>query len=249
MQTQQKNVEWLLKADHTGGLRLGRLAAIFGAKRWFAGIAVISIANLWIWGAGRNDVLEAAYLIPNGGGYCNLADTGVNETIRQNGSLILSASKGGTYCCGYTFEVAMRIAEQRGLLADKSVSKVRRFQQEWYGSVDSAALKQCAAAVCDLGIGREIALDDAQPGDFVAFQRNNGIGHSVVFLGWVKNQTGKKVGIHFRSSQPGTDGIGDASEFFADSGYVIPVRGIDRSKTFVARIKKTGWSAVLNPFE
>jgi hypothetical protein len=45
--------------------------------------------NSCVRGLTRNDVLDVAYSYPNGGGYCNLADSGVSETIKHRGSVIL----------------------------------------------------------------------------------------------------------------------------------------------------------------
>jgi hypothetical protein len=54
-----------------------------------------------------------------------------------------------------------------------------------------------------------------------------------VFLNWVE-KNGKKIGIHYRSSQTSTDGIGDRAEYFADSG----VKGgqVLRERTYLARL-------------
>jgi hypothetical protein len=204
-------------------------------------LAVVA-ANLWAWGLGRNDVLDAAYSFPDGGGYCALSDSGVFQTIKHNGSVILPASKGGSYCCGFTFQVAMQVAQQRGLLKDKSAQQIRRFQQEWYGSAKGTELKQCAAAVVNLGIGREVAQTDALPGDFVVFNRASGFGHSVVFLNWMTDSKGKIVGLRYRSSQP-PNGVGEEIEYFADSGY----GDINRKHLFVARLHRRWWSRMLCP--
>jgi hypothetical protein len=54
-----------------------------------------------------------------------------------------------------------------------------------------------------------------------------------VFLNWVE-KNGTKIGIHYRSSQTSTDGIGDRVEYFADSG----VKGgqVLRERTYLARL-------------
>ena len=54
-----------------------------------------------------------------------------------------------------------------------------------------------------------------------------------MFLNWVE-KNGKKIGIHYRSSQTSTDGIGDRAEYFADSG----VKGgqVLRERTYLARL-------------
>jgi hypothetical protein len=68
--------------------------------RVLVGVLTILVLEMWLWGLGKNDVLEAAYAIPDGGGYCSLSDSGVSETIQHDGSVVLPASNGGSYCCG-----------------------------------------------------------------------------------------------------------------------------------------------------
>lgn len=162
------------------------------------------------------DVLKIAYSYSSGGRYL-LRDTGVPEDIRHKGALILPKDPRGTYCCGFTYAVAMRAAQQRGLLDDVSVEQARRFQKEWYGATGKTAEKQASAAVVNLGIGTEVSLDDARAGDFVNFVREGKTGHSVVLLRWIR-RNGKIIGIQYRSSQPSTDGIGDGIEFLSDAG-------------------------------
>src|SRR5690606_21239996 len=103
------------------------------------------------------------------------------------------------------------------------------FQKEWYGAVDAPEMreKQCALAVGNLGIGHQVSMDEAEPGDFAQLWRGRG-GHSVVFLGWILDEAGEKTGLKYRSSQTSTDGIGNNIEYFRDSkagkGQVDPKR-------------------------
>ena len=88
----------------------------------------------------------------------------------------------------------------------------------------------------DLGIGRAIDPNDARPGDFATFQRvGRGAGHSVIFLEYVRDR-GVIVGVKYRSSQPGTDGIGDAVEYFASSGYRYA--NVDPKRFYVCRLNR-----------
>lgn len=186
------------------------------------------------------DVLAAARAIPNGGSYVWANGSGVPRDIRHDGELILKAQEKGTYCSGFTFCVAMQAAEERGLLKGKSAEAVRQFQKQWYGSTKEAAERQCALAVEQLGIGREVkSLADAQPGDFMQIWRTNKSGHSVLFLDWVR-EGDQIVGIKYRSSQKSTDGVGDRVEYFADA----PGRQgkVDRRRTYIARL-----DAMLDP--
>ena len=58
------------------------------------------------------------------------------------------------------------------------------------------------------GMGTVITPEHARPGDFMNISWKNGNGHSVIFLGWTKNEGGAK-GLSFWSSQTSTNGYGD----------------------------------------
>ena len=78
-------------------------------------------------------------------------------------------------------------------------------------------------------LGRAIACGDARRGDFAQIWRNNGSGHSVVFLDWVR-EDGAIVGLRYWSTQPATDGIGERVERFDGE------RGVDREQIWLARV-------------
>lgn len=180
------------------------------------------------------DVLETAYSYPDGGGYNRTwAGSGTPEAITHNGQQVLAAGQGGSYCCGYTFCVAMRVLAERGLLEGKSYDQVKRFQKLWYGATDEEDDTLCALAVEQLGVGLAVPLEDAAPGDFVQLWRTNGSGHSVIFVDWAMRD-GRRVGFRYRSSQGSTDGIADATEYFADSG--IDRARVDGSRTYACRL-------------
>jgi hypothetical protein len=177
-------------------------------------------------------VLAVANEYRNGGGF-NWGDgSGTPEEIRFKGSRILSKGKQGTYCCGFTFAVAMKAASRAGLLEDKSVAQIRRFQREWYGATPASADRQCALAVETLKIGKEVKLAEAQPGDFLRLWRTT-CGHNLILLRWIV-EGGKRVGIEYRGTQDSTDGIGNATEYF--KGAPGHDGTIDLKKTHVARL-------------
>lgn len=179
------------------------------------------------------DVLKIAYSFKNGGHYNKAwSGSGTPEEIRFQDHRILPVCEGGTYCCGFTFSVAMRAAAERGLLKDKTVEQMRKFQQEWYGATDTTREKTCTLAAENLGIGRAIPFNEAQPGDFCQLWRAKS-GHSVLFLGWVQSR-GEKIGFKYRSSQEATDGIGDRIEYFKKvAGQRSPV---NRQRTYFCRL-------------
>jgi hypothetical protein len=207
------------------------------------GALAIGVMNLWVWGLLHDDVLDAAYSFPDGGGYCSLSDSGVHQTIKHRGSVILPASKRGSYCCGFTFEVAMKVAQSRGLLGDKSATQVRQMQQEWYGSEKGSEWRQCVLAMERLGVGREVKQKEARTGDFVTFHRSTGVGHSVVFLNWVRDRSGQIAGFRYRSSQGSSGGVSDKIEYFQDSG----LGDILRDRCYVGRLNRQWWSRLLYP--
>lgn len=202
-------------------------------------IALTSLILLLTTTAHADDVLDAAYAYPDGGGYNGAwAGSGTPEAIAHNGRQVLAAGQGGTYCCGYTFGVAMRVLEERGLLEGKTFDAVKRFQKLWYGATELEDDTLVVLAAETLGVGRGVPLDDAQPGDFVQLWRTNGSGHSVIFLDWAVNDaSGDRVGFRYRSSQGSTDGIADATEYFADAQGVTGGRVV-REKTYACRIHR-----------
>lgn len=188
---------------------------------------------------GGADVLRVAGGFADGGGYnTQWAGSGCPDEVRHAGERVLARATGGTYCSGFTFAVAMAVAERRGLLAGKDVAQVRAFQKDWYGATPAGRETQCAYAMERLGIGRAVPLTDARPGDFVQLWRVPGptgkvSGHSVVLVDWVV-EGGRRVGLVYRSSQASTAGVGTATERFADAA-VNPGR-VDRARTYAGRL-------------
>src|SRR5262245_15005459 len=63
----------------------------------------------------NTDVLRAAYQLPNGGNY-RASESGVLKAVVHHGTTILNPGLEGTNCSGVTFEVAMMVAAERGLI-------------------------------------------------------------------------------------------------------------------------------------
>jgi hypothetical protein len=187
------------------------------------GALLLTISNTACLGA--NDVVRTARGYKDGGGF-EWKGSGVPEEIRFKGERILPKGE-KSYCSGFTFAVVMKSAAKRGLLRDKSVEQIQQFQKQWYGATKESAETQCAFAVEQLGIGKQIPPSKAKAGDFLQFWRTNESGHSVVFLEWVKKGR-RPIGIKYRSTQTATDGIGDRTEYFASvsekNGKVDPKR-------------------------
>jgi hypothetical protein len=170
-------------------------------------------------------VLDVARAIPDGG-ISRITGTGVPFDIVHKGTSILA--KGATvYCSGFTFAAVMRAAERRGLLAQKTVEQIRRFQREWYGG-EGDTERQQGPAMRNLDIGKPVSHDEAVPGDFVQYWRQTS-GHSVVFLDWLLDAGNKKIGLKYRSV--GSKGVGDSREKFSDSGGAI-----NRARVYFSRL-------------
>ena len=170
--------------------------------------------------ADSNDVvLKIAKSFKDGGGYnVKWTGTGCPEEIRFKGERIMHKGTGGTYCCGFTLDVVIEAAADLHLLDDKTPDDLKLLHKHWYGVTSDPHIQelQCIYGLEHLGIGHQVKTDDARPGDFCQFYRAKG-GHSVVFMGWAIKD-GKRVGLNFRSSQESTKGIGDKTEYFADTG-------------------------------
>ncbi len=179
-----------------------------------------------------DDVIAISRTFKDGGGY-KWAGTGVCEEIKHDGKTVLAKSPEGTYCCGFTFNVAMNAAQQFDLLKGKTFNEIKQFQRAWYGASEDKDVieRQPVRAMIDLGIGHEVKPDDAQPGDFLQFWRGKS-GHSVVFLNWV-DKDGKRVGFNYRSSQKATNGIGDHIEYLNNSG--VEGGEVDPKRMYFAR--------------
>ncbi len=181
------------------------------------------------------DVIAVSRTFGDGGGYnIKWSGSGTVEEIRFKNTRILAKGENGSYCSGFTFNVAMKAATDNGLLKGKTVEQIKRFQKEWYGAVTEPDIreKQCAVALGNLGIGKQITPDEAKPGDFLQFWRTKS-GHSVVFLNWVEKD-GRRVGFNYRSSQGSTDGVGDKTEHFKDSG--IAKGEVDPKRMYFGRL-------------
>ena len=162
-------------------------------------------------GQGLNDAVMSVANSMEGGGY-KWASSGSPKDIYFNGEKILSKSAEGTFCSGYTFATAFDVLHQNGKLDHLTVDQARWLQRNWYGTNAQSAETQCLYTLQELGLGDKVDLTDALTGDFVQFWRNNGSGHSVIFLAWLFDDSGNISGLKYRSTQRSTNGIGDREE-------------------------------------
>jgi hypothetical protein len=161
--------------------------------------------------------IQIARSYTDGGGYIWKGSTGVSETLTFDGQTLMEKQPVGTYCCGFTLQVAFKLAQNNNLFDGKTFDQIKQFQVQWYGSTKDSAETQCTLAMTTLGVGQPVKHDDARPGDFANFWRTKS-GHSVIFLNWITDDQGKRIGLNYRSSQTKTNGIGDNSEYFKNHG-------------------------------
>jgi len=183
------------------------------------------------------EILEIANSYKNGGGY-KWSGTGCPESVFHKGQLVIAKSTTNTtYCCGFTFVIAMKLLQKHNLLDDKTLIQVKKFQQEWYGATPESAEKQPVIALIRMGLGKEISFQEAKAGDFIQFWRGK-TGHSAVFKGWILNEKKDTVGIEYRSTQKATDGIGDNKEYFEGIEMEGKKGEVIKKRTYFARITK-----------
>lgn len=152
---------------------------------------------------------------------------GFTQTLRYEGKVLGKGdAKGRCHCCGLTFEVFFRAWERWQMerkkpfrILDLDLRGMRTLVSDWFGaSGDRATLH---TAITKRKLGRRITDGEkAKKGDFVQLWRHSGSGHSVVFLGWVREKK-KIVGIRYWSTQSTTKGIGEREERFGTSGSTV----------------------------
>lgn len=163
-----------------------------------------------------------------GGGYDwdpkDFSHDGSTRDILYGGEKILRWNPKGTYCCGLTMEIYLRAC---ALYAERRGAKEFRLGngQGFFGPHGARVMKRewfcprpfhggMAEALIPNALGQSINYEHAQPGDFVQLWRENGTGHSCIFLSHVEG------GFRYWSTQLSTNGIGERVEYFAEKGKV-----------------------------
>lgn len=152
----------------------------------------------------NEQILALIKSFKTGGGYTwnpKTPTSGVSMDIIYKEQAILKKDT-TTFCSGVTFMTWFILF---GKFLDIEVHEMKRLQQDWY--VNTGKRAGPVDALVPRGLGVEVKLNEALPGDFCQLWRNTGSGHSVVYLAH------DEMSIKYWSSQkPVTNGIGIRSE-------------------------------------
>ena len=164
---------------------------------------------------------------PDGGGYFTgvkaiPAESPIGYPVSLFGTPLLTPPRETSYCSGSSYTVLMEtlnlIFEWNPLPLTPTQLEAIRMQEPdggrredhvklwgWWNA-DGPGTEY--SLVQYTGMGTRIPPRLAVPGDFMNIDWMSGNGHSVVFLGWYVDSNGEK-GVHYWSSQKGTNGLGD----------------------------------------
>ena len=182
-----------------------------------------------------------------GGGY-----DGATEDIYLQGIKVMRGEKEKrSYCCGLTLEVFLKsykkwLEEHGGERASAiPADKWSKFQGLWFVQKVNGPGPSAALEAFDLG--HRIDPDQALPGDLIQIWRTvkegkkTPSGHSVIFLDWARDEGGNITGIRYWSTQPGTDGISEQTEYFKPDG------GINGMYTYFSRVDPRAVKVKMKP--
>ncbi len=169
---------------------------------------------------------------------------GVTQDLWYKGMVVAKAYPDGSrcsYCCGFTFEAFVRAMKlrnvQKGLEADDfngmTFNDLFNLLQLWYIEGDGDSERR---GILAYGLGQGITdLEQAKPGDFLSYDFAPSGGHATIFMGWLRDEQNKIVGLkYFSSNLSGTHGVGNGSGRFSDT--TSNGHGVIRSSMRIARV-------------
>lgn len=239
--------EWfvLKKEDLAGGTHHTRHAEIFA--KYVTGYNRYVLRSV--------DKVQAT--APEGGGYfiglrVEPPESPVGYKLELLGRPLLEPPRSTSYCSGSTYAAfieslnllfdqradslsydryeALRMQEKDGGRREDTIKFWGKWNDDGFGS--QYALVQYS------GMGTEIKPRNARPGDFMNISWAKGGGHSVIFLGWYKNEAGKKHIVYW-ASQTRTNGFGDEVVPLERIKEVKAVRLTEPAKLFAYDVATT----------
>ena len=165
---------------------------------------------------------------PDGGGYfagvtADPPESPIGYPLTLLGVKLLDPPRPTSYCSGSSYAAFI---EGLNLILEKSKNKHLKMAQaealrmqepdggrredhvKFWGKWNADGYGNYFALVNYAKMGKRIKPVQARPGDFMNISWKKGGGHSVIFLGWYKDENGKKY-VAYWSSQKRTNGIGD----------------------------------------
>jgi len=183
------------------------------------------------------DIVQSTAL--DGGGYfanikADPPESPIGYELKLFGRSLLNPPRTTSYCSGasyaafieainlYFFEKQTEISYERyeALRMQEEDGGRREDQIKFWGKWNDDGYGCNYALVQYSEMGTDIKPEDALPGDFVNIIWNSGGGHSVVFLGWYKDES-PILNLVYWSSQKSTNGLGDV---------VVPIEKIKNVK-------------------
>jgi hypothetical protein len=209
--------EWFLlsKDDLVGGTHHTRHAEIFG--KYVKGYNYYALQAI--------DTVQATAM--DGGGYFTgikavPTESPIGYKLTLFDRPLLDPPRTTSYCSGSTYAAfieqmnllfpnkgkefsydryeAIRMQEEDGGRREDTIKFWGKWNDDGFGS--HYALVQYSK------MGQEIKPRHARPGDYLNISWKKGLGHSVVFLGWYKDENGQKHIVYW-ASQTRTNGFGD----------------------------------------
>ncbi len=166
---------------------------------------------------------------PDGGGYfigikAVPTESPIGYALSLFGRPLIDPPRTTSYCSGSTYSafieaVDMIFGPQGAARLDEAHYEAARMQEpdggrredgvKYWGHWNDDGFGSHFALVQYSGMGREITPAQARPGDFMNVSWKKGGGHSVVFLGWYKDDADGKGRLLYWSSQKSTNGLSD----------------------------------------
>lgn len=133
---------------------------------------------------------------------------GVSQPLRWQGeTLAAPEAQVGVHCSGITFEVYVRAMLATEGDGRQTPDQMQALKTTWYNEDGSRGGP--VDALVSQGLGEPITdLAALEPGDLVQFWRNNGNGHSAIFIEHTYWRSGAVRGMIYWSAQSASEGIG-----------------------------------------
>lgn len=186
---------------------------------------VVGVLPLALTGCGKHysdvdsqQVLDIALQYESDDGVKSYLGSGVLKDIKFHDQRIVGRDPSGFNCVGFTFQIADQLIQESDLKDRfKDPGAYIVFQQKWYQQSTDMRIryKGAIAAMVDAGVGWEVPLSEASPGDFMVIHRKDGTGHQAIFVDWLYDDK-KRVGVRFFGAHD--TGIDEKSETFSGTG-------------------------------